>query len=108
MMVMKALNVITLTITVISLYIEYAHCFRQTRCKSATDLRRLVKANLSSDIKRAVSAAVVGAGLLGGPSESLADKPLTSIGGNAAGTRVNSDAESLLRLRTSLEQQRYS
>ena len=97
MMVMKALNVITLTITVISLYIEYAHCFRQTRCKSATDLRRLVKANLSSDIKRAVSAAVVGAGLLG-PSESLADKPLTSIGGNAAGTRVNSDAESLLRL----------
>ncbi len=53
--------------------------------------------SLESAFKKALSTAIVGAGLLGGAPASFADKPLTSYGGNAGGSRVNSDAESLLR-----------
>lgn len=51
----------------------------------------------SSKVQKALGAVAIGAGLLGNVAPSYADKPLTSAGGNAAGSRVNSDAESLLR-----------
>lgn len=51
----------------------------------------------SSKVQKALGTLVVGASLLGNVAPSYADKPLTSAGGNAAGSRVNSDAESLLR-----------
>ena len=50
-----------------------------------------------SKLQKAVGTAVVSVGILGNCAPSLADKPLTSAGGNALGSRVNSDAESLLR-----------
>ncbi len=95
---MESYKKMLVVIFVIFSCIQYAHSFRPLCDRSSRVMRRQLKANLSSDIKRAVSAAIVGASLLGGPSVSFADKPLTSYGGNAAGTRVNSDAESLLRL----------
>ena len=54
-----------------------------------------VRLSMRADSTKGWAAAFVGLGMLGFPDASLADRPLNAA--SAAGTRVNSDAESLLR-----------
>ena len=91
-------SVMLIAVLIIHICVQCA-AFNPQKMRSRVEIqsRSQISASVSSGIKRAVSVAIVGAGLLGGAQSSFADKPLTSIGGNAAGTRVNSDAESLLR-----------